>query len=82
MGCFGVDCLYIDIYALVAAFRPGLCILYAGSHCFSADEITSYKSMCPHGPTMVNKQTNIIENEDVQYVGPLSVCKSVSRIII
>ena len=43
---------------LVAAYRPGLCILYAGSQWVSTDEITSYYSVCPQGPTMLNKQTN------------------------
>ena len=35
-------------------------ILYAWSQWFSTDEITSCYSMCLHGPTMLNKQTNLL----------------------
>ena len=59
MGRLGIDCLYIYWYIiLITAYRPGLCILYAGSQWFSTAEITSCYSVCPHGPTMLNKQTN------------------------
>ena len=54
----GFFCVASFVLSIPPPYRPGLCILYAGSQWFSTDVITSCFCMCPHGPTMLNKQTD------------------------
>ena len=60
MGRLGTDFLYIDTYKTSRSFIRLACAfcMQGLSGLSLTDEITSCNSVCPHGPTSLNKQTN------------------------